>query len=74
MGKTVAAQRDSRPGRHCAVCGYGQTPRRGGLMGATSNLQAAGYDIPHFIDKAGVDRGQAMLFAHLKCLQKIHGK
>lgn len=42
-------------------------------MGATSNLLAAGYSVPRNVDAQGVDRGSAMLFAHLSCLEKIHG-
>lgn len=71
--KTIANRRKNVIGRFCAVCGFGQSQSKGGLMGATSNLLAAGYSVPRNVDAQGVDRGSAMLFAHLSCLEKIHG-
>ena len=48
-------------GRYCSVCGGGMSYRKGGLVGATPILKARSYEIP---------TGNAMYFAHVRCLTK----
>lgn len=57
------------------ICGHGQSPRRGGVMGAAPNLRALGYEWRTKREgDAPTDEYTGLGYAHLKCLLRARDK